>query len=314
MSAILVTGCAGFIGSFLTEGLIAEGHYVIGLDNFFRGKKENLQSIQNNKKFEFIDMDLSESDSILKINKIIHSKKIEIIYHLAAINGTQYFYDSPLKVLNQNTKITTNVLEAMQNTSVKKIVYTSSSEVYGEPLIVPTPESHPVLLNAKADRDSYAASKALGDFYVKLYSEKNKINYLILRVFNMYGPRMINTQYGQVIPEFIHRMKTETEFTIIGDGSHTRSFCYIQDAIRFILNLDKQNVTGFVNLGNPEETSILTLAKKIHDIAGKKFNPVFLPERPNDHHRRCPDISILLNYISRPNFTLLEDGLKYLIL
>src|SRR3990167_3264408 len=258
MLNILVTGCAGFIGSFLTEALIKEGHHVTGMDNFFRGKRKNLDSLKNNPNFELIEIDLSERSTVKTIRLALINKKIDVIYHLAAINGTQYFYDHSTQVLDQNIIITKNVVEAMDNTGVKKIIYTSSSEVYGEPMIVPSPETHPILLNANADRDSYAASKAMGEFYVRLYANNQKKDWLILRVFNMYGPRMVNTKYGQVIPEFIHRMRTEKEFTLIGDGHHTRSFCLVHDAIRLLLMLDKQNVTGFLNLGNPEEISILT--------------------------------------------------------
>lgn len=310
MSNILVTGAAGFIGSFLTEALIKEGHHVTGMDNFFRGKRENLDSLKNNPHFELIEVDLADTTSIQTIFLTLVNKKIDVIYHLAAINGTQYFYDHSARVLDQNTMITKNVMMAMENTGVKKIIYTSSSEVYGEPMIVPTHESHQILLNANADRDSYAASKAMGEFYVRLYANQQKRDWLILRVFNMYGPRMINTKYGQVIPEFIRRMRTEKEFTLIGDGHHTRSFCLIHDAIRLLLMLDKQNVTGLMNLGNPEEISILDLARKIHTLDNKSFNPVFLPERPHDHHRRCPDISHLLSFVPNPNFTALNDGLK----
>lgn len=314
MQNALVTGVAGFIGSFLTEGLAAEGCDVVGVDNFFRGKKENLELLKNNTHFTFIEMDLSRSDSREKLHDILNQKKIDTIFHLAAINGTQHFYDHAAKVLHDNIMITAHVMEAVQNTFVKKIIYTSSSEAYGEPMTVPTPETHPILLNASANRDSYAASKSIGEFYVRLYAEQNKIDWLILRIFNMYGPRMVNTKYGQVIPEFIRRVQSEDEFTIIGDGHHTRSFCFIQDAIRLIIQLEKHNATGFFNVGNPEEISMFNLAKKIHTIAGKKFNPVFLSERPHDHHRRCPDISKLLSIIPNPNFMTLEQGLKNLIL
>lgn len=310
MSNILVTGAAGFIGSFLTEALIKEGHHVTGMDNFFRGKRENLNSIINHPHFELIEIDLADVISIQKISSALVNKKIGVIYHLAAINGTQHFYDHSARVLDQNTMITKNVMMAMENTGVKKIIYTSSSEVYGEPMIVPSPETHPILLNAQADRDSYAASKAMGEFYVRLYANQQQKEWLILRVFNMYGPRMVNTKYGQVIPEFIRRMRTEKEFTLIGDGHHTRSFCLIHDAIRLLLMLDKQNVTGFMNLGNPEEISILDLAQKIHELDNRLFDPIFLAERPHDHHRRCPDISNLLSFIPTMNFTSLDEGLK----
>ena len=149
----------------------------------------------------------------------------------------------------------------------------------------------------------------MGDFYVRLYAKQHPIEWLVLRVFNMYGPRMVNTKYGQVIPEFIRRMLTENKFTLIGDGHHTRSFCFIKDAIRLLTHPALKNTTGFMNLGNPEEISMLELAKRIHQLADKPFKPVFLPERPQDHHRRCPDITKLLNLIPDPQFTSLNDGL-----
>src|SRR3989338_7361422 len=116
MSNVLVTGVAGFIGSFLTEALIAEGHHVTGIDNFFRGKKENLKSLESNAEFELIEVDLAKAESVLRLNQIINTKKIETIYHLAAINGTQHFYDHSAKVLDDNIKITIHVMEALQNT------------------------------------------------------------------------------------------------------------------------------------------------------------------------------------------------------
>lgn len=313
MPRVLVTGCAGFIGSFLTEALVLAGHDVVGIDNFFRGKKSNLSTLQHQKLFELVEIDLSTPDALLHLIKILRSKKIDTIYHLAAINGTQHFYDHSKMVLHHNVMMTMQVMEAAQNSMVKKIIYTSSSEVYGEPTILPTPETHPILLNVNANRDSYAASKALGEFYVRLYSEKIGINWLILRVFNTYGPRMVDTQYGQVIPEFIARVQQNKPFSIIGDGHHTRSFCFINDTIRLLLLLEKQHATGIINLGNSEEISILNLAKKIHECTNKKFNPIFLPARPHDHHRRCPNIEKLLSFVQNPQFISLEDGLKQMI-
>ena len=147
-----------------------------------------------------------------------------MIFHYAAINGTKYFYDIPYQVIDNNIRMTQNVLSACEKTSVNKIIYASSSEVYGEPLYIPTPESHPILLNVHTVRDSYASSKAICEFYVKLLSIKNKIEYLILRIFNTYGPNMDTSEYGQVIPEFIDKMFDNKKFSIIGDGKHTRSF------------------------------------------------------------------------------------------
>lgn len=311
---ILVTGAAGFIGSFLCEELISRQHFVIGIDNFFRGKKENLDSLKNQKNFLCEEIDLSQPENIESIHNLILKHNIETIFHLAAINGTQYFYDRPLFVLDQNTRMTQNLLLAIINTPVNYIAYTSSSEAYGDPQVIPTKESEPILLNTFADRDSYAVSKVNGDFYIRLFSKEQHIEFLILRVFNTYGERMIGTRYGQVIPEFVKRMLFENTFTIIGDGSQTRSFCYVKDSTWAMAELLEKKITGILNLGNDYEITILELAKKIHAIKNKEFNPTFLPGRPNDHKRRRPDISQLKSLLPKLTFTDLDTGLKKVIL
>lgn len=310
---ILITGAAGFVGSFLCEELVSRGYHVLGVDNFFRGKKENLEHLRHQSHFNFIEIDLTDVESSRYLNEWIKQHNIQTVFHLAAINGTQYFYECPLSVLDKNIIVAQNVLAAIKDSSVNYFIYTSSSEVYGEPLVVPTKEEHPILLNVFSDRDSYAASKAIVDFYVRLFAGKNQMDFLVLRVFNLYGERMVNTRYGQVIPEFIKRLLYEDEFTIIGDGRHTRSFCYIQDAILAMKQLFEKRVTGILNLGNNDEISILELARKMHQLENRAFNPVFLPERPYDHKRRCPDITALKIQLPQLQFTPLDSGLKTVI-
>ncbi len=301
----LVTGAAGFLGSFLCDELLENGYEVVGIDNFFRGKKEYLPKHEN---FTFYEIDLAKEKK--DISKIISEEKPEFLFHYAAINGTEYFYDIPYKVLNDNISITQNVLESCKKSSVKKIIYASSSETYGEPMQVPTPETHPILLNPHTVRDSYASSKAICDFYVKLFAMEHNIEYLIYRIFNTYGPRMDTSKYGQVIPEFIHKMYNDDKFTIIGNGEHTRSFCYVKDHTRLALKLAEKAKNEIVNLGNDSETTINNLAKVIHKRGGKEFKPTYLPPREYDHKRRCPDISKLIKLTNdRPKITL-EEGVK----
>lgn len=309
MKNILITGAAGFIGSFLTEELIKRGYAITGLDNLFRGSIKNLAGVLDNPDFEFVYLDLAEPKAHEKIRKIIIDRKIEVVFHLAAINGTEYFYDSSFMVLDVNTRATQAIISAIEGTSVNYIVYASSSEVYGEPMQIPTPEEHPVLLNSYANRDSYSASKVLGDFYTRIGAVKYNIDFLSIRFFNQYGPRMVGNKYGQVIGEFITRCLRGEDFTIIGDGSHTRSFCFVSDATYAMAELLEKRATGFVNIGNDYEISILELAELIHDKLDLKFNPIFLPERPNDHKRRCPDISLLKSYLPNLKLTPLDEGL-----
>jgi nucleoside-diphosphate-sugar epimerase len=209
--------------------------------------------------------------------------------------------------------MTQNLLTAIENTNVKYIIYTSSSEVYGNPFVIPTSEKQPILLNETFDRDSYAVSKAIGEFYVRLFAKEHGLSYLLLRLFNIYGERMIGTRYGQVVPEFIHRMLFEDEFTILGNGSQTRSFCYINDATHIMRRLMEIKLTGLINVGNDDEKSIFELAKIIHTLNHAEFHPIFLPDRPNDHQRRRPNINYLKSILPDLIFTDLESGLKRVI-
>ncbi len=301
----LVTGAAGFLGSFLSEELLKNRYEVIGIDNFFRGKKDYLPE---NKNFRFYEIDLVKEFD--KFSKIVEKEKPKFMFHYAAINGTKYFYDIPYKVLNDNIKITQNVLNACINSTVEKIIYASSSEIYGEPLKIPIPETHPILLNVHTDRDSYASSKAISEFYIKLFSKENNIDFLILRIFNTYGSHMDTSEYGQVIPEFINKMSKDKEFTIIGDGKQTRSFCYITDHTRLVRKLTENISNEIINVGNDVEIKIIELAEMIHRIENKEFKPKFLPGREYDHLRRCPDISKLKKLIDDFPKISLEEGLK----
>ena len=304
MSNILVTGAAGFIGSALSKKLLSKGHTVIGIDNFFRGKKENLPINEN---FKFYEYDLREGTSF--INNVIKQNKVEKIFHYAAINGTKYFYDFPYKVFQDNVKITENVLFATKDTNVKKIIYSSSSEVYGFYPETPTSERHDIILDVEAERDSYACSKVHNDFLVKLYCESNSIDYLMLRIFNVYGPNMDSTEYGQVVPEFFRKIK-EKEFAIIGDGLQTRSFCFINDHVNLTLLVDDSCENTVLNLGNDEEVTINYLAQMVHRISNKEFNPTYLDPRPNDTLVRKPCLKKMRSYIGDYQYTSLFDGLK----
>jgi UDP-glucuronate decarboxylase len=313
MSSILVTGAAGFLGSTLVDELLQRGHTVIGVDNLFRGCMENIEGALKNDRFTFEKLDLVEPQAVQGLHGLLKTSGVDAVFHLAAINGTEYFYDASWMVLDVNVRSTQAVLGAIEGTGVKYLAYTSSSEVYGEPMTVPTPESHPILLNADADRDSYASSKAIGDFYVRLGTQKLGIAGLAIRVFNQYGPRMVGSKYGQVIGEFVRRALHEPEFTIIGDGTHTRSFCLATDGARAIADLFERRVTGAINLGNDNETTILELARQVHAKLGKPFAPTFLPERPHDHRRRCPDLTRLRAELPGFAFADLDHGLDLTI-
>ena len=305
---ILVTGAAGFMGSHLSDFLLKSGHIVYGIDNFFRGSKKNLPK---NKNFIFYEFDLLKSNGL---KKIIDNNNIEIVIHYAAVNGTKYFYDIPYKVCNDNILMTQNLLSNLTS-SVRKIIYASSSEVYGPSPKIPTSETEPITLHSNEDRDSYASSKAIGEFLVRLWAKENNKEFIILRPFNTYGSRMATNGYGQVIPEFIERILNKEKFFMYGDGAQTRSFCHVSDHVKIVseILLDKKN--EILNIGFDEEITIYELAKKIHDIFNLNFNPTFLPAWSNDTKWRKPDLSkIKSNINNKYNFIDLNEGLKEILL
>lgn len=308
MSKVLVTGAAGFIGSFLTQRLLNEGFEVIGIDNLFRGKEANLASSITHKKFYFYKLDITQQLP----NEIFQN--VEAVFHYAAINGTAYFYEIPEKVLGTNVEGTINILRQAVKHGVQKFVFASSSEVYGEPLYFPTDENQPIILSSVENpRFSYAASKVIGEYYVNWIGQKAGLSCLILRIFNTYGPRMDTSSYGQVIPEFIRKIMNDKEFTLFSPGTQTRSFCYIGDNIEFAMrayNKLQKGITTILNVGNDEEVTILELAKLMHKIAGRHFEYKLLPCLEGDPPRRVPDITRITELTGyRPNMTL-EEGIK----
>ena len=297
---ILVTGAAGFLGSHLCDKLLSEGHEVWGMDNFFRGKKENLPTHEN---FKFIEIDLSKQGYKLD--------GIDVVFHYAAINGTRYFYDIPNKVVDDNIRMTQNVLDSIGK-SVKKVIYASSSEIYGPKPQVPTEESQPIELHIDADRDSYASSKAIGEFMVKTWCKQNKKSFVIVRPFNTYGTRMATNGYGQVIPELIERANDD-EFFIYGDGSQTRSFCHVRDHVDIIYKLIQNCDDEVLNVGFDEEITIRDLAVNILAEFGNTSKVINTkPAWANDTKWRKPSLEKLRNYIGEHNYIKLEDGLKTL--
>ena len=277
MKVALLTGAAGFIGSHIADKLLDLGYRVVGIDNFFRGKKENLPDHEN---FVFHELDLTSSLEELK--RVVEEESPDVLYHYAAINGT------------------------------KKIVYASTSEAYGNNPPLPTSEREHILLNIFTDRDSYSSSKVIGDFYVKMFAKQNNLDYLILRIFNTYGPRMDNTEYGQVIPEFIRKVSDSKPFTIIGDGSQTRCFCYVDDNVNLSVELGENVNNEVINVGGDKLISMIDLAKTIHNISQKQtdFTPTYLPPRDFDTLRRQPDLTLLKKYIPEYQYVSLSDGIK----
>jgi dTDP-glucose 4,6-dehydratase len=317
MKKALITGGAGFIGSAVVRRLILEGYYVVIIDNLFRGSMENINDLPKDK-FKFYNLDLEKFNSIDTLSEVLVDIQPELIGHYAAINGTEYFYDMPERVAVVNSIGTYCILEALKHAKSVLVnfrpvfLFASTSENYGEPLDYPSKENSITYVRISEKRDSYAAAKIMSEHYVKLYAESFSFDYLILRIFNVYGPAMIGTRYGQVIPEFINRLKDgEYPLRIIGNGMHTRSFIYIDDHVELTIRLlNKGQFNDVINLGNPEEVTIKDLGYRIMTLLG--FEPAFeyLDARPGDHLRRKPDIRKLLELVGPYDFISLNDGLR----
>jgi len=302
---VLVTGGAGFVGSHLVNELVADGHDITVFDNISRGTRNRLDDVID-------DVRLVEGDIRSKKELANASDSPDIIFHLAAINGTKNFYDRPLTVLDVNVMGTRNVVDLARDEGVNRLIFTSSSEVYGFPDEFPTPESHPLqVMDSENPRYSYAGSKILGEQYVVHGAKGGEFEYTIVRPHNLYGPDM---GYDHVIPEFIVRLLEGEYFTMYGDGTQTRSFCYISDAIDAITTTATHPAAAneIYNVGMQHEITINELAEHLFDVAGVQpdIEHVESRELSGSPERRQPDVSRAKSDIDYKPSVSLEEGLS----
>jgi len=297
---VLVTGGAGFIGSHLCERLLQEGHEVICVDNFYTGTKDNIKHLMNNPYFEIIRYDITFPLYV----------EVDEIYHLACPASPVHYQKDPVFTIKTAVHGTINMLGLAKRTRAK-ILLASTSEVYGDPEVHPQPEEYWGNVNPIGPRACYDEGKRCAETLFFDYHRHHKVRIKIARIFNTYGPRMqIND--GRVISNFIAQALKGEDITVYGDGSQTRSFCYIDDMIEGLIRLmnTPDEIIGPINLGNPKETSILELAQKIIELTGSNSKIVFKPLPQDDPRRRCPDITkakLILNW--EPKISL-EEGLK----
>jgi len=312
MIKTLITGGAGTIGLPLAQHLYAQGQEITICDNLFKPKikDKELNDFLKQKNVKFINIDLTKFENLKKLEK-----DYNYVYHLAAINGTKYFYEIPQEVLRINTLAMINILEWFKDTTCGKILFSSSNEAYASTINkiggpIPTPEDIMLSIgDIKNPRWSYGGSKLIGELFFINYARAYKFNMSIIRYHNSYGPRM---GYAHVIPEFIMRIiKKENPFNIYG-GKETRAFCYISDTVKatqLVMESKKTN-DEIIHIGNDqEEISMINLAKKMFDLFGYypklKINPA--PE--GSVNRRCPGITKLKKLGYKPEVNL-DTGLK----
>jgi len=295
----LVTGGAGFIGSHLCDKLIKEGHSVICLDNFSTGSEENIKHLLSNQNFKLARHDV--------VNHF-YFPEIEGIFHLACPASPVHYQIDPVKTVLTNVMGTINVLELAKKLQIP-ILFTSTSEIYGDPLEHPQKETYFGNVNPLSPRACYDEGKRCAETLCMDYHRQFGVDIKIVRIFNTYGPRMALND-GRVVSNFIVQALKGEDITIYGDGNHTRSFQYIDDLICALIKMmETKNFTGPVNLGNPEEYKIIDLAKMILELTNSKSKIVYRPLPEGDPKVRRPDISLAKEKLGWEPKVPLRDGL-----
>ena len=297
---VIVTGGAGFLGSHLCERLLAEGDIVLCLDNFFTGRRRNITHLLNNENFELIRHDLTQSILI----------EADEIYNLACPASPVHYQYNPVKTIKTNVLGAINMLGLAKRVNAK-ILQASTSEVYGDPEVHPQTEDYRGCVNPIGSRACYDEGKRCAETLFFDYHRQNGVNIRVVRIFNTYGPRM-HPDDGRVVSNFIVQALAGSDITVYGDGSQTRSFCYVDDMVEGFIKMmaAEDDVTGPVNLGNPFEITVLELAKKIVGLIGSDSKIVFKPLPADDPRRRRPDITLAGEKLSWQPLVEVDQGLK----
>ncbi len=307
MGKILVTGGAGFIGSHLCEVLLNQGHEVFCLDNFITGSKKNVEHLLPNSQFHLVEWDVIKP---LDNNLRSTLKDLQQIYHLASPASPVQYQKHPVETLLVNSLGTYNLLELTRETGAK-FLYTSTSEIYGDPQQHPQRESYWGNVNPIGIRSCYDEGKRFGEAIVMSLIRKNDLDARIARLFNTYGSRMEKND-GRVVSNFIVQAISGTPLTVYGDGSQTRSFCYVEDTVKgLIILMSEPKARGEVfNLGNPEELTILEIANLIKKLTGSPSEIQFSQLPEDDPVKRQPDITRARTILGWEPKISLEDGLQ----
>ena len=295
----LVTGGAGFLGSFLCERLLAEGHEVIALDNFFTGSKRNITPLLGNSSFELIRHDVVEPILI----------EVDWIFNLACPASPVHYQYNPVKTVKTSVMGAINMLGLAKRVQAQ-ILQASTSEVYGDPEIHPQTEDYWGSVNPIGPRSCYDEGKRVAETLVMDYHRQNQVDAKIIRIFNTYGPRM-HPNDGRVVSNFIVAALKNEPITLFGDGSQTRSFCYVDDLIEGILRMmQSKDFIGPVNLGNPGEFTVMELAQKVIQLTNSRSQVIPREKREDDPIRRRPDISLAQQKLGWQPQVPLEEGLQ----
>jgi UDP-glucuronate decarboxylase len=296
---VLVTGGAGFLGSHLCDRLIGQGHDVLCLDNFFTGRKQNIEHLLGNTRFEFIRHDVIDP----------YKFEVDQIYNLACPASPPHYQYNPIKTIKTSVMGAINCLGLAKRVHAR-VFQASTSEIYGDPAVHPQPESYWGNVNPIGRRSCYDEGKRCAETLFFDYHRENKVDIRVVRIFNTYGPRM-NPDDGRVVSNFIVQALRGEDITVYGDGSQTRSFCYVDDLIEGFLRLMEQTETvGPVNIGNPGEFTMLELAELVLKKVGGKSKIVYKDLPADDPRQRQPDITLAKKYLKWEPKVPLEQGIE----
>lgn len=296
----MVTGGAGFLGSHLIDYLLEEGHSVIGIDNLVTGAVDNISHLAGHRRFRFIQQDVTEF--------LFIDGPVDYFWHFASPASPIDYLELPIQTLKVGALGTHKAL-GLSRLKNARFLLASTSEVYGDPLVHPQSEEYWGHVNPIGPRGCYDEAKRFAEALTIAYQRQHKLQTRIVRIFNTYGPRM-RVRDGRVVPAFLSQALRNEPITIFGDGQQTRSFCYCSDLIAGIYRLMMSDVPGPVNIGNPQELSMMEFARKIVEMTGSRSRFVFKPLPQDDPRQRRPDITRARTLLQWTPKVSLEEGLK----
>jgi dTDP-glucose 4,6-dehydratase len=301
---ILISGAAGFLGSHLTDLLLEQGHHVLGVDNFLTGKRENIAHLKDQPRYQFIEADV--------ITLPHPDGEFDRIYHMASPASPIGYVKHQVATLKVNSQGTWNMLELAEKRNARFLM-ASTSECYGDPAVHPQREDYWGNVNPIGLRSMYDEAKRFSEACTMAYHRERKVDTRLIRIFNTYGPRM-DPYDGRVVISFIRQALHNEPLTVFGDGRQTRSLCYVSDLVRGINLAMESDFHEPINLGNPDEVTILQIAREIlESIPGSKSTIAFKPMPPDDPRLRCPDITRARQLLGWSPVVPRKEGLKKMI-
>ncbi|MBI5127554.1 NAD-dependent epimerase/dehydratase family protein [Candidatus Roizmanbacteria bacterium] len=304
---VLITGGAGFIGSHLVKHYLKNNHFVTVLDDYVTGSKKNLKEVSSDNNLNIIEANLIDFD-------FSNLTQFDIVYDLASPASPAVFEKLSFEIFKVNSIGLINLLDFFVKSRSKTFVFSSTSEVYGDPKVDPQPETYYGNVHTTGPRSSYDEGKRFAEAVIAAYVRKYSIDARTARIFNTYGPFM-NKEDGRFISNFINQALNNKPITVFGDGTQTRSSCYVTDMVSGLVNLgETDNLKGeIINLGNPDERKVIDVAQLIKKMTSSDSEIVFKPIGEDDPKQRCPDIAKAKKLLVWEPIIKLEDGLKYTI-